>query len=67
MKGPNFDFKANLDYDHDSLSTLGYCLYITLVVGGQIYCAINLLQRIDQDNPALITKMSLLTLSICNI
>jgi hypothetical protein len=33
MVGPDFDFKATLNYDHDVPSAVGYCLYTTLVVG----------------------------------
>lgn len=46
---------------------MGYSLYMTLVVGAQIFCAISILKQIDRENPAIISKMSLLTLSICNI
>ena len=67
VEGPNFKFTATLDYYHDFLSTLGYSLYTTLVVGLQIFCATVILKEIDQENPAILSKMSLFTLSMCNI
>jgi hypothetical protein len=42
-------------------------MYTTLVVGLQIFCAISILKQIDQENPAILSKMSLFTLSMCNI
>lgn len=56
-----------MDYYHDFLSTMCYSLYTTLVVGAQIACAIAILKQIDRENPAILAKMSLFTLSVCNI
>lgn len=56
-----------MEYYHDFLSTLGYSIYTTLVVGAQIACAIAILKQIDRENPNVLAKMSLFTLSVCNI
>jgi len=48
ISGPNFKFTATLDYYHDFLSTVGYSLYTTFIVGAQIFCAISILKQIDQ-------------------
>lgn len=48
VNGPNFKFSAKMEYYHDFLSTLGYSLYTTLVVGAQIACAIAILKQIDR-------------------
>lgn len=46
---------------------MGYSFYITIVVGLQIFCAITILKQIDSQNPAILGKMSLFALSLCNI
>lgn len=44
-----------------------YSVYITAVVIIQIYCAFMLLKIMDAPNFVFSAKISLLTLSLCNI
>lgn len=67
MKTPDFSFSAKLDYDDERISTLGYCLYITAIVMGQVACCFMLLKQIDGPNPNFSNKFSLATVALCNI
>jgi hypothetical protein len=49
------------------VSTMAYSLFVTGVVGIQIYCAFVLLRIMDAPNFVFSGRMSLLTLSLCNI
>lgn len=39
VRGNNFDFETILNYKDDRLSTVGYCLFTTFIVGLQILSA----------------------------
>jgi len=49
------------------VSTLAYSLYLSLMVGIQIYSAMWMLRIMDAPNFVFTAKLSLLTLSVCNI
>lgn len=67
MKGPDFAFSAEFNYDDERLSTLGYCLYVMGVVLGQIVCSFMILKQLDGPNPNFSNKFSLTTVAFCNI
>jgi len=74
MSGGNFNISAELYY-YDQvkpihmkiISTMAYSLFVSGVVGIQIYCAYVLLSIMDAPNFVFSGRMSLLTLSLCNI
>jgi hypothetical protein len=49
------------------VSTMAYSVFVTGVLGIQIYCAWVLLRVMDAPNFVFTGKLSLLTLSLCNI
>lgn len=49
------------------ISTLGYSLFVSAVVGLQILAGYRLVKIMDAPNFVFSSKISLLTLSLCNI
>ena len=49
------------------MSTLNYCIYVSLVVAIQIASLFVLVQRIDTNAPNIANKISLTTVATCNI
>ncbi len=49
------------------ISTMAYSLFMTGVVGLQIFCAFRLLKVMDAPNFVFTAKFSLLAISLCNI
>ena len=49
------------------MSTLAYSLFVSAVVGIQIYSGYVLVKIMDAPNFVFTAKMSLLSLSLCNI
>ena len=67
MKGKGFYFTADLVYYKQVVSTMAYSLYVSAVIGLQVYSALMLLRVMEGPNLAFAGRLSLLTLSLCNI
>ena len=62
-----FQFKADLTFNHEGVSTFGYCFYVSLVVAIQVVSLLVLLKRIEGVAPNVANKLSLTTVAVCNI
>ena len=67
MEGKGFAFTADMTYYDQVIPTMAYSLYVSGVVGLQVYSAFMLLKMMEGPNLAFAGKLSLLTLSLCNI
>lgn len=67
FEGHNFNLKADMTYNHEGLSTFGYCFYVSFVVALQVVSLLMLLKRIEGVAPNVANKLSLTTVAVCNI
>ena len=67
MESKSFAFSAELVYYNQVVSTIVYSLYVSAVIGLQVWSAYMLLRVMEGPNLAFAGRLSLLTLSLCNI